>query len=277
MLINKVINVLKSKSSIRVICVLAIAVMILCQLKLLEFFNNSSVPIVYSLIFLWLMVYVFIIIFDIRLNGRLDPFSPMTYYILLALVSCSFFRPIAIINNGWNSLWLSGEHVILPLMEKAIFLNIVGTVSLAAGYYLSFVFIRNRKEKIRIELSEKKVRRIANCIFLIGLFAWLYFMHVSGGLLNYMTSLAYRRKFAEGLGYLTNLIGFTNFSAVFMITYLSKYKSLKFKIFIHFTFSLFILFTMGGRGAIVTALIFFLIVINYSYKKINVLKLYRWY
>lgn len=171
------------------------------------------------------------------------------------------------------------SHSSFESIEKSFFnftmLQILAYLSMLVGLSVKKEFpIIRRLPIINNKLSDKKIKLLIIPAIGISMLSYFIFLQQIGGISYLLNNLNLRASFTSGNGYLLSLMKLMTLSVLVLIYKYWNKKGYVFKTFITMMLllNIFMESSMGGRKSTIFIVIFVMIVIHYSVKKIKFLK-----
>jgi len=211
--------------------------------------TKSGVVVVLSLVLLAVLAFPMVR----RVRGKFDPFAPLVVCVVALAIGYPL-RALSIVLEGLTlSLHpLSANETIMHL-SLALFYTIIGVVFLYWGYASRLGNeIGQRLPTPGLLLSGVRMRVIVLGFSIIGILFYLLLMRGAGGIVHFITNMAFRAELLSGGGR-----NFLNWGASLMplatviwyVHYLTVKRSKLF--WVHLVTSSLMLMSLGGRSAVI--------------------------
>ena len=237
-------------------------------------FHEAGLPVLISLFLL-----LFLAIPAIRrfLKGTFDIFEPIIVVATMFAIGYPL-RALSIIWLGDLQLTLRplGEQETIYYLVLALFYAIIGLVAFYGGYNTGLEKAIGKKLFVAgNQWSAVRTRRITILFSISGLFFYFLLMEMAGGVVHFITHMAYRVELIGGGagGYVR--WGVTLMPLATIIWYIHCLTKKKSKLFwAHFAVSSLLLASLGGRSGVILFWLVLLIIHHYLVKKINLKKMF---
>lgn len=193
-----------------------------------------------------------------------DIFSPLIFIFIFEIPS--LFQPLVLLSNSMNGVWVYGGGVEdkIALIKYQIFFCLY-KLCLVFGYF----FGKRLKYKF-FAVDENISKKSVLVFFLIGMFGYVLFMFLNGGLYYYISNIYNRRAMGEGKGFIFILI-YGLFISGLLYFYKNKFKNIINYTILYYVCIFLILLSLGGRGLALKFIFSLMMFYNYFKKKISLL------
>ena len=226
---------------------------------------------------LLLLIILIIPLLSRAVKGTLDAFEPITVCVLIFAIG----YPLRALSIIWlEDLQLTlrplGEQETIYYLSLALFYAIIGLVAFYGGYSTGLGKAIGKKLFVAgNQWSAVRTRRIIILFSISGLFFYFLLMEMAGGVVHFITHMAYRVELIGGGagGYVR--WGVTLMPLATIIWYIHCLTKKKSKLFwAHFAVSSLLLASLGGRSGVILFWLVLLIIHHYLVKKINLKKMF---
>jgi len=222
------------------------------------------------LLFLAILIIMAILLFSFYYSSansvNFDVFHPFNFIILsyMYLYIFPFFYNISFdYNFGLGSHILSSDEVL-----RGFFLILTSLILFILGYVFCGL-TRIKSKGLNLNLNEKKLNLSVVLLTCIGIISYSYIIIKLGGFGTILNNYYQIKQLLSGMNYFVWGVELFLIGSVLLL--LKKNPNIYF-VFIHFTFGLVIISTLGGRGKVIYFLLLFLVVYHYKFKQIKFIK-----
>jgi len=231
------------------------------------------------LCFLFIAIAVMELYLGYKIISRSDPFT----WLSLICIRFTFdfvLRPFTFIflENYDPTLLRQVNKGLIHIADAPFYALVTIILNDIAFFFVllgSYIYLRNKRVEPSIKIQtnvSNKYLYIGLFIFFIGMIFWYWVMQSSGGVLNALISLGIGRQNLFRVGGSTIPLELAKHFLSGGIFLISAFFFLKKKVFLAWSFAIFLFFLLlsfGGRGLAMAAIISGLIAHNYLHKRIR--------